>query len=80
MTDNTSNQSEALKPYAVQPSFYTGVVTSVSAYGNYAYSTIDGIPNQTVYCIKTSMSSLNRNSRVVLMEIGGTYLIIARIT
>ena len=72
MTDNTSNQSETLKPYAVQPSFYTGVVTSVSAYGNYAYSTIDGIPDQTVYCIKTS--------RVVLMEIGGTYLIIARIT
>lgn len=80
MSDNASNQIEAMKPYALQPSFYTGTVSSASPYGDYAYCTIDGIPNQLVYCRKTDAFTLSYGKRVVLMEIGGTYLVLARIT
>lgn len=80
MTNNTTIQDDALKPFAKQANFYTGLITGYNYTHTLIYCRIDGFPDQTVTCIGTDAISINTNKRVVIMEIGGTYLVIARIT
>ena len=79
MINDAANQEEALKPYSKQPTFYTGKVRNSPA-STYAYCYIDGVPDEYVFCVKTSALSVSINQRVVIMEIGGTYIVLARIT
>lgn len=69
-----------IKPYAVDAHFYLGKVYTSST--SYCYCYIDGIntSGQTFYVIKPSTLSLSANNRVVIMEVDGTYLVLARIT
>lgn len=79
MTNEANEQGKNLSPYSRQPNFYTGkvrsAVTSIRAYVD-----IDGLQNEYVECINTNGISVSSGKRVVVMEIGGTYLILARIT
>ena len=78
MINNEAVQNADLSPYAKQPTFYIG---SVRSYGtSYAECYIDGLLNEYVDCVKPSTLSLTSGRRVVIMEIGGTYLVLARIT
>lgn len=79
MINDAVNQEEALKPYSRQPTFYIGKVRNAPS-SLRAYVYIDGVPDEYVECINTNGISLSNNKRVVVMEIGGTYLILARIT
>lgn len=79
MISELNNQGEVLKPYSRQPTFYIGKVRNAPSSVR-AYVYIDGLQGEYVECINTNGISLSVNKRVVVMEIGGTYLILARIT
>lgn len=79
MINEPNNQEGTLHPYSRQPTFYTGKVRNAPSSVR-AYVYIDGLQDEYVECINTNGISLTLNKRVVVMEIGGTYLILARIT
>ena len=79
MTNESNNQTGTLNPYSRQPNFYLGKVRNVPS-SIRANVYIDGLQDEYVECINTNGISLSVNKRVVVMEIGGTYLILARIT
>ena len=78
MINNEAVQNEDLSPYSKQPTFYTGTVRTPST--KFAYCYIDGIQDEYINCVKPTSLSLSIGNRVVIMEIGGTYLVLARIT
>ena len=79
MINEPNNQEGTLHPYSRQPTFYIGKVRNVPA-STRPNVYIDGLQDEYVECINTNGISLSVNKRVVVMEIGGTYLVLARIT
>ena len=79
MINEPNNQEGTLHPYSRQPTFHIGKVRNVPA-STRPNVYIDGLQDEYVECINTNGISLSVNKRVVVMEIGGTYLVLARIT
>lgn len=79
MIDNADPRTKDLRSYAIEPRFYMGTVRNVPA-NTYAYVYIDGTDNEYVYCKKSPNLSLSANKRVIVMEIGGTYMVLQNFT
>ena len=80
MTDNSNPQTADLSSYAIEPKFYIGTVRTGGSTSNYAYVYIDGTDDEYVYCKKSPDLSLSVRKRVIVMELGGTYMVLQKFT
>lgn len=68
-----------VKPYSIQPSFYLGTVVANST--NFANVRLDGwATGKYRACTKPTSVTYSANQRVVIMEAGGAYIILAAFT
>lgn len=78
MTDNTGQRDESLIPFAKDAHFYIGTVTGTS--GGYFLSVkIDGL-DEAIRCHRPYNASYSNNSRIIIIGIGGTYLVLGRVS
>ena len=77
MTNNAESQTADLSSYAIEPKFYIGKFRN-SVASNRATIYIDGTDNMYVNCLKSPDLSLTTNKRVIVMEIGGTYIVLQK--
>lgn len=77
MTENTGQMDESLIPFAKDAHFYIGTVTGTSG-GYFLNVKIDGL-DETIKCHRPYNASYSSNARIVMIGIGGTYLVLARV-